>query len=132
MSDDAIEELRDVERRRLRALVDANTAAARQLHAHDYQLITPGGSALTGDEYLADIASGAIDYRVFEPASDVAVKIMGDAGVVRYKARIEIRFGSGGGESALVWHTDIYRRTDAGWQAVWSQATRIRTEPAEA
>lgn len=128
MSDDAIEELRDVERRRLRALVDADIAAARQLHAHDYQLITPGGAALTGDEYLADIASGAIDYRVFEPASEIEVKVFGDGGVVRYKARIDIRFSSGGRDGGLFWHTDIYRLGDGRWQAVWSQATRIPTE----
>ena len=128
MSDDAIEELRDVERRRLRALVDEDIAAARHLHAPDYQLITPGGAAFTRDEYLADIASGAIDYRVFEPASDIEVKVFSDAGVVRYKARIDIRFSSGGRDGGLFWHTDIYRHADGRWQAVWSQATRIPAE----
>jgi hypothetical protein len=128
MSDDAIEELRDVERRRLRALVDADIAAARHVHAHDYQLITPGGATFSGDEYLDDITSGAIDYRVFEPASDIAVKVFSDAGVVRYKARIDIRFSSGGRDGGLFWHTDIYRHADGRWQAVWSQATRIPAE----
>ena len=128
MSDRALDpsdELIAVERRRLRALVEADHAAALDLHADDYELITPGGSALSRDQYLGDIASGAIDYRVFEPESDVAVKVFGDAGVVRYKARIDIRFASGDGDGGVFWHTDVYRRRDGRWQAVWSQATRI-------
>jgi hypothetical protein len=129
MSDQDVDratELRLVERRRLQALVDADNVTARQLHADDYQLITPGGAALTKSQYLDDIASGALDYRVFEPASVIAVQMFGDAGVVRYHARIKVQFGSGGNDSGLFWHTDIYRRTADGWQAVWSQATRIR------
>jgi hypothetical protein len=122
---DAESALVEVERRRLRALVDADHATALELHAPDYQLITPGGATYSRDEYLGDIASGAIDYRVFEPASEVAVKLFADAGVVRYQARIDIRFGTGGADGGLFWHTDVYRRTDGRWQAVWSQATEI-------
>ena len=122
---DSEDDLAAVERRRLRALVDADHAVALDLHASDYQLITPGGNALSREQYLGDIASGAIDYRVFEPESEVAVKLLGDAGLVRYQARIDIRFGSGGSDGGLFWHTDVYRRQGGRWQAVWSQATRI-------
>ncbi len=125
-SDGLASDLRDVERRRLRALVAADTVVARQLHAADYELITPGGVAMSGDQYLGDIASGAMAYRVFEPASDIAIKDFGDAGVVRYVARIEVTFGDDGSDAGYFWHTDVYRRTDGHWQAVWSHATRIR------
>ena len=37
---------------RLKALVDANVAAAEELHADDFQLVTPSGAAYTKDEYL--------------------------------------------------------------------------------
>ena len=120
--------LRATERRRLRALVDADDAAARELHADDYQLITPGGRTYSKAEYLSDVASGVLDYRVFEPASEIATQILGDAGAVRYQARIDIRFASGGADSGLFWHTDMYRWADGRWQAVWSQATRIPNE----
>jgi hypothetical protein len=123
--DERADELRAVERRRLRALVEADDVTARALHASDYQLITPGAATYSRDEYLGDIASGALDYHVFEPASEIAVQLFGDAGAVRYQARIDIRFGSGR-EAGLFWHTDLYRRTNGSWQAVWSQATRIR------
>jgi hypothetical protein len=121
---DRADELRAAERRRLRALVDADDAVARDLHADDYQLITPGGATYTKHEYLGEIASGVIRYHVFEAASDVAVQVFGDAGAVRYRARIDIRYATGGGDTGLFWHTDVYRWTDGRWQAVWSQATR--------
>lgn len=118
------EELRDVEQRRLQALVDGDVAVAADLHADDYQLITPGGGILSKDEYLAGVESGELDYRAFEAASPVAVRVFNEAGVVRYQARIEIAF-SGQFDSGLFWHTDFYERRDGRWQAVWSQATRI-------
>jgi hypothetical protein len=58
-------ELRETEQRRLRALVDADIAIAAPLHAVDYQLISPGGMALSKEEYLGGIASGRIRYHVF-------------------------------------------------------------------
>jgi hypothetical protein len=72
--DPAAESLPDTERRRLRALVSADMAAAGPLHAADYQLITPSGAALTKDEYLGAVASGELGYRTFEPVSEIAVR----------------------------------------------------------
>jgi hypothetical protein len=63
---------------------------------------------------------------VFEPASDIAVRLYENAAAVRYQARIDIRF-SGQRDSGVFWHTDIYEKRDGRWQAVWSQATRIPT-----
>ena len=123
--DDRAAELRDTERRRLQALVDGDDDIARELHAADYQLITPGGATYSKGEYLGAIADHVLDYRVFEAASDVSVQLFGDGGAVRYQARIDIRFASGGSDSGLFWHTDMYRCSGGRWQAVWSQATRI-------
>jgi hypothetical protein len=125
------DELRAVERRRLRALVEADATTAGALHADDYQLITPGAATYSKEEYLGGIAAGDLDYRVFEPASDIAVQLFGDGGAVRYQARIDIRFAPGASDSGLFWHTDLYRRVAGQWQAVWSQATQItKDDPA--
>ena len=115
---------RELERRRLRSLVDPDLEVAGALHAEDYQLVTPGGVTLTRDEYLGDIASGRLRYTTFEADSEVAVQVFTDAAAVRYVARIRVEFPDGGDEGRF-WHTDLYTRRDAGWQAVWSQATRI-------
>jgi phage baseplate assembly protein W len=118
--------IRETEHQRLRALVAAEIELANSLHSDDYQLITPSGQTISKQDYIGGIASGDLVYRVFEPASDIAVRLCGNAAAVRYQARIEVRF-SDQSDSGLFWHTDIYEKTDGRWQAVWSQATRIRT-----
>ena len=115
----------DIERRRLQALVAADVDLARTLHADEYQLITPGGATLSREEYLGGIASGDLDYLVFEPASEIAERTHEQVRVVRYQARIEI-IASGQRDMGLFWHTDVYEVSDRRWQVVWSQATRIR------
>jgi hypothetical protein len=113
--------LPDIERARLRALAAADIETAGPLHADDYQLITPNGSELTKADYLGDIASGRLRYRVFEAVSEIAV--LGDApvAVLRYLARISFDDGPG----FTCWHTDCYRLAEGRWQVVWSQATRV-------
>jgi hypothetical protein len=117
----APELLSDAERRRLRALVSADTVTAAPLHAEDYQLITPNGTALTKNGYLGAIASGQLRYRVFEPVSEIAVLAGPDLAILRYQARISFDDGPG----IICWHTDCYRLRDDTWQVVWSQATAI-------
>ena len=68
------EQLREVERRRLRCLVDRDMAVATLLHADDYQLVTPGGIALSEQEYLTGVESGDLDYRTFQAASDASAR----------------------------------------------------------
>jgi len=125
------EDLRDVERRRLAALVTGDMPTAEALHADDYELISPGGDRHSKRDYLDDIASGALNYEVFEPASDIRVRSLGPmSAAVRYRARILIH-GGGWTDGGTFWHTDIYERRDGRWLAVWSQATRIRRGPRE-
>jgi hypothetical protein len=123
---DGADELRDVERRRLQSLVDGDLGVAEALHADAYQLITPGGAPQSKEEYLGGVASGRLDYRVFEACSHVAVRMVEGAGILRYQARIEIRV-AGELDQGLFWHTDYYERCHGQWQAVWSQATRIKS-----
>ena len=118
------DELRDLEARRLRSLVDADIATARELHADDYELVTPGGGTLSKGDYLDSIDSGAIHYLVFEADSEVRVRIQPTSGVVRYVARIEIEVEDER-YSGRYWHTDLWEERDGRWQAAWSHATRI-------
>ncbi|PDS80595.1 nuclear transport factor 2 family protein [Rhizobium sp. L43] len=117
--------LRETERARLRALVNVDIARAHQLHAPDFQLITPIGTALSKEEYLGAIASGQIKYLIWQPA-DIAVRLYDGVAVLRYRAQLEVVFG--GHKVALndYWHTDTYERHDERWMVVWSQATAIK------
>lgn len=117
--------MRDTERDRLRSLVEADMARADALHAPDYQLITPRGYAMSKVDYLGRIASGRLRYRIFEPASEIAVRGGDEVALLRYQALISVSEDDGDAPTITCWHTDYYEWRDARWQAVWSQATAI-------
>lgn len=118
------DELRAIERRRLQALVCGDRAAAEPLHADDYQLVSPSGRTYTKDEYLDAVVSKQLEYRVFEPVGDIAVRGDDQVAVLRYVCRIAFRTDDGDAAPFECWHTDVYERRSGTWQAVWSQATR--------
>lgn len=118
------EQIRTTERARLRALVDSDMDAAGQLHAPEFQLITPIGMPLSKTEYLGAIQSGQIKYLMWESGA-IAVRQQSDHAVIRYRARLEIVFGGHRVAPADYWHTDTYERRDGQWMVVWSQATAI-------
>jgi hypothetical protein len=53
------DQVRAVERERLRSLVDADMKTADQLHADDFQL-SPLGGTLSKSQYLGLVASGSL------------------------------------------------------------------------
>jgi hypothetical protein len=119
------EQIRDIERARLRALVDADMSAAEPLHAPDFQLITPIGATLSKSEYLGAVASRQIKYLLWEPG-DIAVRLYAASTLIRYRARLEVVFGGHRVPPGDYWHTDAYECRDQRWMVVWSQATAIR------
>jgi uncharacterized protein DUF4440 len=82
-------DLAEIERRRLRALVDGDLPVADQLHADDFQLITPSGESVSKEEYLQRVASGEIDYLVWDP-EEIDAHIRDDAACLRYRSTIKI------------------------------------------
>ena len=121
--------IRDTERKRLQALVVADLAIAHQLHADNFQLISPFGHALSKEDYLSGIKSGDFKYLIWEPISDIAVHLYEDAAVIRYRAKLEII--AYGEQLPLMhcWHTDSYEKRDGVWQVVLSHATEIKGLP---
>jgi hypothetical protein len=124
MAEDVTEMLRRIEGQRLAALVRNDHAVAEPLHADDYELVTPSGARLSKEQYLGGLAAGTMRYLVFEAESEVRVRVRGDAGILRYRARIEVEFPGEGRDEGSFWHTDYYERRGGRWTAVWSQATR--------
>ncbi|MFD7772027.1 nuclear transport factor 2 family protein [Streptomyces sp. NPDC059787] len=119
------EQIREVERTRLRTLVEGDVTAASDLHAPDFQLVTPIGMVLSKVDYLTAVATGHIDYVSWEPAF-IDVRVHGKSAAIRYKATLEVVFGGSAVPRATYWHTDTYENADGRWRAVWSQATEIR------
>jgi len=70
-STNQITEVRNIENARLQALVDGKVDLAKQFHAEDFQLISPGGMTFTRDEYLKALGSGQLKYFVFEAESPI-------------------------------------------------------------
>ena len=116
------DQIRAIEYQRLRALVEADMEVARQLHADDFQLINPSGESLSKEQYLGAVASGEIDYLVWEPEA-IEVRLSGEMALIRYTSRLELVAGGQGIPLRHYWHTDSYERREGHWQAVWSQAT---------
>jgi Domain of unknown function (DUF4440) len=119
------ERLRDIERTRLQALVDANMPVVEALHAVDFQVVPPPGFPLSREEYVAAVASGDIDYHEFKPISPIDVRLYGQAAVLTYMSHIDIVVSGIGHVAHDAWHTYVYEKRAGRWQAVWEQATAI-------
>ena len=117
--------IREVERSRLRAFVECDMELAWQLHAPDFQLVTPGGSVFTREQYLGKVAAGTLKYLRWEPGP-IDVRMRQDTALIRYQATLEIDSGNGQGTPFQCWHIDSYELNEGIWQVVWSQATAIK------
>jgi hypothetical protein len=116
------QDLAAIERRRLRSLVEADIATAQALHHPDFQLVTPGARTLGKEEYLAAIASGALQYLTWD-AEEMSVRVTRDAGCLRYVSTLRVRHDGQDFGPDRYWHTDYYELHDSQWQAVFSHAT---------
>lgn len=118
-----IERLRQIERDRLRSLVDADLTTAGDLHADDFELINPMGQSLTKEEYLSGIASGQPRYAAWE-AGEITVRLYGRAAVLRYRdVRFDVDVGDRPVHRGPMYHTNLYELRGGRWQVVWSQAS---------
>jgi hypothetical protein len=119
------EAIRELERSRLRALVQRNMGLARQLHAVDFQLITPTCHLYLAEQYLGEIETGQLKYLAWDP-QEMEVRMHTNVTLLRYQAKLEVDSGTGRPSTFHCWHTDSYELLNGLWQVVWSQATAIR------
>jgi hypothetical protein len=122
-------QLRDLERRRLRCLVEVRMDEATLIHAADFRIVNPSGGVWTREQYLGGIAEGSIDYRRFEAVSEIEVIAGEDVAVLRYRSAIDIAVAGQQPGPLECWHLDCYQREpeQGTWRVRWSQATEIST-----
>jgi len=118
------DQLRAIERQRLRSLVDEDMTTANRLHADDFELINPRGGTLSKQQYLRDVASGDLNYLEWEPG-EIRVRLYGKSAVIRYQARLRVSVKGSPGRPVTFWHTDLYEKRNGQWQVVWAHATQI-------
>jgi hypothetical protein len=118
------DQLRTLARQRHAALVDGKVAAVRPMLADDFQLIDPGGDASSKDEYMDDVATGAIDYVSWDIISPIDVRLFGGGAALRYRARIVVTLG-GPQIIGEFWQTDLYELRGGEWLVTWAQTTQI-------
>jgi hypothetical protein len=124
-----VERLRQIEQKRLQALVDADGAVAGSLIADDYQGINPIGEVLTRDVFLGAVGSGAIDFLSDEVTSPIRVRRHGNSAVLRYRHTIDIAVAGIGHLTHPAWTTALYERRKGKWQIVWEQTGAIGPLP---
>jgi hypothetical protein len=119
------DQIRAIERERLRGLVMANVEVARKLHAENFQLTTPLGDVYSKDRYLGAIASGEIDYLVWKPGP-IDARVDGNSAVIRYQSQQDLLFQGRHVGLGRYRHTDWYEKRNGQWQVVRSQAIATR------
>jgi hypothetical protein len=116
--------LRAIERTRVQALVDADTATARSLIADDFQAINPAGVPLSRDQLLGGVQAGVVDFLAEEPTSPITVRLAGNSAALRYRTNFDLLF-TGIRLTHGAWITERYERREGRWQIVWEQTTAI-------
>jgi len=124
---DVSEQIRQLERERLQALVSADLPAASRMHADDFELINPAGEALSKTEYLAQVHSGQLDYRAWE-AGEISVRLYEGVAMIRYRdVRFDVDLQGQPVHRGPMFHTNLYELRGGQWQVVWSQASGVIT-----
>jgi hypothetical protein len=118
-------DVRSAEQKRLSALITVNMEAARQLHADDFQLVTPLGAVFSKEEYLGAVAAGHLHYLAMELDGPIDVRMYDQVALIRYRSQIEIEVQGQRYPRAPYWFTHAYEKRDGQWKIVWSQGTGI-------
>jgi len=121
----AADDVRSAEQKRLSALITGDMEVSRQLHADDFQLVTPLGAVFSKEEYLGAVAAGIFHYLAIQLDSPIDVRMYHDVALIRYRTQIEIEVQGQRYPRAPYWFTDVYEKRDGQWQIVWSQGTGI-------
>jgi ketosteroid isomerase-like protein len=123
MSNALRDEILELERQRVEAMVRADVAALAKLLGDDLSYVHSDGRTDTKESFLQLVAGTAIRYRSVD-FSDQEVIALGDTAIVRGVARMQLVRESVGPQDYRVLFLDIWARRPEGWVMVAWQATR--------
>lgn len=117
------EEIRRLESRRLRAMMDANTAVLDRILADDLTYTHSNGAVDTKASFLAALKSGKLTYESVT-THEVRVRVHGESAVVTGRGAMKVKAGDRELDMAVRF-TDVYAKRDGRWQMIAWQSTRI-------
>lgn len=120
---DAETEVREVEKRRLEALVRNDLETLDQILSSDLTYTHSNGRVETKEEFLESLRSGRVRYRGMDP-QDVRIRVYDGTGILTGEAGVRITVQGEDREFALRF-TLVYVRRDGRWQKVAWQSTRL-------
>jgi ketosteroid isomerase-like protein len=118
----AEQELIDVNRDRIAALVACDLDALDRFVAHDMQYVSVAGAVQTKAQVFAGFRSGDVRLERQDP-SELDVRIYGDAAIVGYRAD-SLTLDRGARIEGTTRCTSVYARRDGRWQQSCTQASR--------
>lgn len=109
-----------------KAIQSKDTAALERLLASDYTMVDASGKTLTKGQEIANYRNGALKLDSFATSGQKVIIYIGGA-VVTGTATIKGKHGKEdiSGEYRFV---DVLERRKSGWEAVYSQLTKVETE----
>jgi len=116
-------EIEAIEARRVRAMLQRDTAALEPMLADGLTYAHSNGQIDTKASFLESIASGRLEYKSFD-RDDVVVRVFGNTAVVTGRAAVRVK--TGGKDLAFsIRFTDVYVKNEGRWQMTAWQSTRL-------
>lgn len=119
----AEKEVRAVEEKRYKAMLQNDFATLERLMADDLVYVHSSGAVDDKKSFIATLRSGSLHYKKISP-DDTRVRIAGNLAVVTGKSSVEVD-RDGKPQSFRVRFTAVYGRSGAGWRLVSWQTTRL-------
>jgi ketosteroid isomerase-like protein len=125
--DTRIAALRSAETTRFEAQVNADAKALGQMLDDDLEYTHSNGDLDTKASFIDSLVSGKRDY-ISCTATLETVRIFGDVGVIRGKARVTVA-GNGKSQDLHIGYTDIWVWKDGRWQMTAWRSARLPDSP---
>jgi ketosteroid isomerase-like protein len=107
------------------ALTKRDTAALDKIWASDYTFVNPRGALVTKAERMANIKSGATEFKSINRKQD-KVTLHGDIAIAIGRVTLEGTKYSGQESSGEYRYMNVWRKTGGQWQLLANQITLIQ------
>jgi len=116
-------EIRQLESRRIQAMVKADAEELNRVLADDLTYTHSSGQVDSKSQLIESLKSGERKYQMIEP-QDVKVRLYGDAAIVTGRAKLKT-VSKGQESSFQAQFTDVYAKKKGHWQMVAWQSSRL-------